>query len=125
MAADEIVPQYGRRAAGFRNQPRAGVELGLSVLRGQLTAEEAARYVLGARGQALTRHQLADAAVRHATARALRESGFAVVHTPGKIKGGPHTSVVWPSADPLTLQQVPWPAETSEKFDSCFNEAGR
>lgn len=118
---NEILTQFGPKAGKFRNQPRIERELGLSVLVGTWTPEEALRFVLPP-GQVPTRGQLNAAVVRLTTAGELRKAGFAVVHTPGRVKPKRHASVVWPQADPLVGPVVPWPAAVSEKFDSCFNE---
>lgn len=57
----------------------------------------------------------------YATALRLREAGFAIVHTPGRIRGGVHATVVWPADDPLNHQEVPWPPGVPALFDECFN----
>jgi hypothetical protein len=116
-----VLAQFGPKPGKFRNQPRPDRELGLSVLMGAWTPEDALRFVLPP-GQAPTRAQLQAAVVRLTKAGKLREAGFAVVHTPGRVKPGKHASVVWPDDDPLAGPEVPWPAEMSEKFDSCFND---
>lgn len=110
------------RAGDFRNQPRERPpEPGLSIFVGHLSAEDATRLRLEATGQEPTARQLRDAAARHATALRLREAGFAVVHTPGRIRGGAHATVVWPADDPLNHQEVPWPPGVPALFDECFN----
>lgn len=75
---DEELIQHGWRGSRYRNQPRIDRELGLSVLRGSISVEEATRYVL--RWERPTEQQLNRARIRRTTARALREVGFAVVH---------------------------------------------
>jgi hypothetical protein len=117
---DTALTQFGRKTELFRNAPRAERELGVSLLIGELTAAEALRYVL--QGNPPNKQQLNQAATRLTSVGKLRTAGFAVVHTPGRVRHGIHVSVVWPGADPLTRQDVPWPGPVSELFDSCFNE---
>src|SRR5699024_9050539 len=62
--------------------------------------------------------------VRYARVGDLREAGFAVVHTPGRVAGGVHCSVVFPSFDPLVEQAIPWPDKVSDEFDRCFEGEG-
>jgi hypothetical protein len=103
----------------FRNKPRMERETAISMLIGeQWTVEDACKYVTG--GRLMSQRKLAGAALRRTTAGKLREAGFAVVHTPGVIKDGPHVSVVWPGDDPLEYQAVPWTDEVSARFDACF-----
>ena len=116
-----VLTQYGVRRAPFRNQPRIGRELGLSVLRGRISLEDAVRYVLK---ESPTEHDLRRARIRRTTVGELRLAGFAVVHTPGRVRGKDaiHCTVAWPETDPIDASQVPWPAMASERFDACFNE---
>lgn len=122
MQDSEVLTQFAWKADRFRDQPRIDREVGLSLLVGRVDVEEAARYVL--LGQPPTRGQLSRAVVRLTTAGRLRKAGFAVIHTPGRVKPGKHATVVWPDDDPLTRPEVPWPADVSEAFNSCFNEGG-
>lgn len=114
--------QQAPRPGKFRNAPRVEREVDVSLLIGRWSVEDATRYVL--MGNSPTRPQLNRAAVRHTVVGRLREAGFAVVHTPGRIKGGPHVSIVWPADEPLAHPEVPWPPEVSEVFDLCFNGRG-
>jgi hypothetical protein len=118
---DSMLTQHASKAGQFRNAPRIDREVGVSVLIGEWSVEDATRYVLT--GNSPTRQQLSRAVVRLTRAGTLREARFAVVHTPGRIKDGPHATVVWPDGDPLSGPQASWPAEVSAQFDSCFNVA--
>jgi hypothetical protein len=117
---EEVLTQYGLIRAPFRNQPRIALELGLSVLRGRISLEDATRYVIQAKP---AERDLMKARIRRTRAGVLREAGFAVVHTPGRrVRASVHCTVAWPDSDPLRTPQVPWPSEISERFGSCFNE---
>lgn len=117
---EEVLTQYGLIRSPFRNQPRIALELGLSVLRGQISLEDATRYVIQAKP---AERDLMKARIRRTRAGVLREAGFAVVHTPGRrVRASAHCTVAWPDSDPLETPQVPWPSEISGRFDSCFNE---
>lgn len=122
ISDDVELTQQAPKAGKFRNAPRVEREVDVSLLIGRWSVEDATRYVL--MGNSPTRPQLNRAAVRHTKVGRLREAGFAVVHTPGRIKGGPHASVVWPANQPLAHPEVPWPSEVSEAFEVCFNRAG-
>jgi hypothetical protein len=117
---DTVLTQFGRKTELFRNAPRLERELGVSLLIGKQTIEDALRYVL--QGNPPTRQQLRQAVTRLTSVGKLRNAGFAVVHTPGRVRQGIHVSVVWPGDDPLNRQDIPWPGSVSEAFDSCFNE---
>lgn len=119
VSDDEVMTQYGQLRSPFRVQPRIERELGVSLLRGPLSLEEAARHVLR---REPTESDLAKSRVRRTTVASLRTAGFAVVHTPGKISDSPHCTIAWPSADPIEKPQVPWPREVSERFEGCFNK---
>jgi len=94
-------------------------EVDVSLLMGNdWTLESASRYVL--MGDDPDSKRLKRVALRWTTAGQLREAGFGVVHTPGKIKGGPHVSVVYPSFRPLDEHTVPWPPGVSNTFVACF-----
>ena len=118
---DEIyLTQQSWDPPAFRNQPRIDRETAVSMLIGdQWTVEEACTYVYG--GRQPSPRKLERAGLRITTAGRLRDAGFAVVHTPGAIKDGPHVSIVWPGDDPLEYQAVPWPDEASALFDACFD----
>lgn len=115
----EVLTQYGKRRSAFRVQPRIERELGISLLRGLLPVQDAARHVLR---REPTESDLNKSRIRGTTAGALRQAGFGVVHTPGRIPGGLHCTVAWPSSDPIANPRVPWPPEVSERFDRCFNK---
>jgi len=118
---ETLLTQFAWRPSSFRIRPRADRgELGLSVLIGRLTVEEAARYVL--MGQPPPARQLASAAVRLTTAGDFRRAGFAVVHTPGRVKPGIHATVVWPNTDPIRCPDGNWNTQVSDLFNMCFNE---
>ena len=122
VSDDVELTQQAPKAGKFRNAPRVQREVNVSLLIGRWSVEDATRYVL--MGIPPTRKQLNRAVVRLTQVGRLREAGFAVIHTPGRIKGGPHVSVVWPADEPLAHPEVPWPPEVSEAFDLCFNEGG-
>lgn len=53
----------------------------------------------------------------------LRDKGFAVVHTPGRVRNPGHVSIVWPADDPLNRQDIPWPQDVVTAFNGCFNDS--
>jgi hypothetical protein len=119
-----ILTQFAWKVGAFRDIPRhERDERGLSVLVGEVSIQDAATYVL--MGEAPTARQLSRAVVRLTSAGDLRAVGFAVVHTPGRIKEGIHASVVWPDDDPVARPDGHWDTELSALFNSCFNEEGR
>ncbi|MCG5219402.1 hypothetical protein [Streptosporangium sp. KLBMP 9127] len=106
----------------FLNEPRYRVEREVSLLTGRLSVEEASRY----RRALITVSDLEGASVRYTTAGNLRVAGLAVVHTPGRVTKGcaaemEHVSVIWPAADPVVRQDIPWPPEVTQSFLRCFN----
>jgi hypothetical protein len=121
--------QFGMDAVGrpvFRSAPRLDLEVELSLLLGQLSVEDAARYVLlrGAPQKELTAAQLEVSHVRYCLAGDLRDVGLAVVHTQSRVKSSvEHVSLVWPDEAPIERQTVPWPPDVSASFERCFNEA--
>jgi hypothetical protein len=117
---DEMILTQQTWNGEYRSGPREDREKDLSMLRGELSLVEACEYV-NVRGP-LTEARVARAGVRYTTAGRLRAKGLAVVHTPGKIKDGPHVSVVWPDDNPLDNQVAPWPPGVSAGFEACFNE---
>jgi hypothetical protein len=117
---ETVLTQFGWSTEAFRKAPRIDRELGVSLLVGEQSSEAALRYVLA--GTAPSKRQLIQASRRLTKAGALRVAGFAVVHTPGRVKGGIHVTVVWPGTEPLNRQDVPWPIAVSELFDTCFND---
>lgn len=115
----EVITQFGKVEPGletFRVQLRTG-ETDMSVLRGALTAEDAALQVYGR--SRLSELDVAASRVRHTVASALRTEGFIVGHTPGKVKPL-HVSVFWPGTD-LGNYVAPWPIKVTEMFEACFN----
>lgn len=106
----------------FLEAPRYDKEREVSLLTGELTAEEVSRY----RRRVITARALEAAAVRYTSAGRLRAEGFAVVHTPGRLLGrcgtaSQHVSIVWPDDDPTNRQDIPWPPTVSKRFVRCFN----
>lgn len=111
--------QHAWKPTGFREQPRVEREVDISLLVGDdWTAESASRYILMGRDPDPKR--LRSVTLRLTTAGRLRAAGFGVVHTPGKVKGGPHVSVVYPGDRPLYEHTTPWPPEAAEQFVACF-----
>jgi hypothetical protein len=94
-------------------------EVDVSLLLGKdWTPESASRYIL--MGQDPDPKKLRKVTLRWTTAGQLRAAGFGVVHTPGRVKGGPHVSAVYPSNHPLHEHTVPWPPGVPEQFVACF-----
>lgn len=117
---DEILTHYGHNGE-FTPAPRESVqEREVSVLRGPYTAHEAARQVRGSR---LSDAERSAASARYAHAGDLRDKGFAVVHTPGRVRNPGHVSIVWPADDPLNRQDIPWPQDVVTAFNGCFNDS--
>jgi len=115
---DEIVTQWAPETGEFRRRPRPEMEVEVSVLRGRLSAISAAERIR------VAEKKRTNSRVRYARVGDLREAGFAVVHTPGRVAGGVHCSVVFPSFDPLVEQAIPWPDKVSDEFDRCFEGEG-
>ena len=88
LSHDEWVTQYGRVSSGFKCHPlsRDRGERELSVLRGVVSVEVAARYVL-------QEDATDDDVVRYAQVSALIERTFEICHTPTN-RNPLHTSVV-------------------------------
>lgn len=119
MPDETVLTQQCWTPPHFRNKPRVELETDISMLIGDhWTVEAACKYVAG--GHQAPPRKLERAGIRRTTAGRIRQAGFAVVHTPGLIKDGPHVSVVWPGDDPLELQVVPWADDVSARFDACF-----
>lgn len=121
MSNDETVTQLSFEIGIFRNEPRVEREVDVSLLRGKLSAGEAMEYVLRERP---TDVQQQNASVRVTTAGRLRDAGFGVIHTPGRIATSGHISVVWPATMDAEHQQAPWPADVVDDFDECFTRNG-
>src|SRR5688572_8934263 len=117
LEGHEELSQYGMRTARgmeFHNALRAGWEEDVSLILGEVSADEAARIVHRPRRAAAIpaeRH-----AVRYTTVGRLRDNGFEVCHTPGK-NTPKHVSVTYGQPG------VQWPKEVSMLFDSCFEDA--
>lgn len=132
---DELpLTQLTFRVPDFRQAPDRPGERDVSLLTDRLTIEDALHYV-NPRSSKDTR-TLRRAAVRYTTAGRLREQGFAVLHTPARVTGGPleavrelsacrepktHVSVVWPNTAPLQRQDIPWTDEVKQRFAECFD----
>lgn len=116
-----MLTHHTKTAGEFLNAPRIDTEREVSLLRGKLTVEEATRYRFRRGGTAAIQAAVDRAGVRHTTAGRLRQAGFAVVRTPGRMVSGPHVSVVWPADDPLRRQDVPWPDSIATRFAECFD----
>ncbi|MBO3086584.1 hypothetical protein [Cellulomonas fengjieae] len=119
LSDDEYVTQLTGRNGQFRNAPRVGVEVDFSVHRGRLSL--AATYTKVTKDSSPLPEELQNSGVRYALTGDLRTAGFTVVHTPGKIIDGTHTSIVWAGED-LGEVVVPWPEKVSETFGSCFDK---
>jgi hypothetical protein len=131
---DMTLTQQTFRVPTFRDAPERPGERDVSLLTGRLTIEDASHYV-NPRSSKEAR-ALRRAGVRYTTAGELREQGFAVLHTPGRVTGGPpktvreapacrepktHVSVVWPNAAPLQRQDIPWTDDVVQRFVGCFH----
>lgn len=108
----EELTQYGREGTSpvFRDAPRSSQETELSMLRGHLSAAEAAIYVRK-RSQADDRDQ-----VRYTTVGRLRDLGFEVTHTPSR-RNPDHVSVRVPEG------RVPWEDAERGAFVKAFDPA--
>jgi len=101
----------------FSRQPRPNdYDSAVSLVRGRHEPDEAFKQSVGKYPDTKNRSVVA----RYTSAREVRGAGLAVVHTPGRISGSLHVSVVHPPEDPLMLQQADWPADTQNRFDNCF-----
>jgi len=119
LSDDEYVTQLTDRDGTFRSAPRVQREVDFSVQRGELTLAETFSNVLGDASPLPEDLQGND--VRYAQVGALREAGFVVIHTRGRVKNGTHVSIVWMGEDGEDVA-VPWPPRVSEALDACFNE---
>ena len=124
IGATEAVTHHTATKGIYCNAPRPEVaaETDVSVIRGDVSTEEAMRQRNRKRTPAP--EDVARGAVRRTTAGELRAAGFAVIHTPGKKRGheNPHVSVIWPDDNPLDLQERNWPADVQDAFAACFTE---
>ncbi len=116
IADEEVVTQHTFKGSGsYRNAPRPGRELSLSVFRGSVSARDATNYVrFGGQVEEWEKRKIR---VRRLDVGKLRAAGLAVVHTPGRRVAYPeHCSVVWPSDDPVNSQVSDWPAEIQAAY---------
>jgi hypothetical protein len=120
IAAYEVVTQHTFKGSGsYRNAPRLGRELSLSVFRGSVSARDATNYVRF--GRQVEEWEKLKIRVRRLDVGKLRAAGLAVVHTPGRRVAYPeHCSVVWPPDDPVNTQVADWPPEIQAAFAACF-----
>lgn len=106
LGPEDVLTQYGRTdPTGFRVRPRSGVEEGISLIAGQLSAEEARRLVVR-KGF----YRPGVDAVRHTTAGDLEDAGFRVRRDPTPVIPD-HVLVEFPGQ---------WDDEVTERFDACF-----
>lgn len=98
--------QYGRTdSTGFRVRPRAGVEQGISLIAGRLSAAEA-RHLVVRRGF----YRPGVDTARYTTVQHLLDGGFAVRRDP--------TPAI---ADHVLVEyQDEWDDEVAQRFDDCF-----
>ncbi len=116
IADEEVVTQHTFKSSGsYRNAPRPGRELSLSVFRDRVSARDATNYVrFGGQVEEWEKRKIR---VRRLDVGKLRAAGLAVVHTPGRRVAYPeHCSVVWPSDDPVNSQVSDWPAEIQAAY---------
>lgn len=118
---DEVLTQHTWRDGDFIDAPRE-TEKELSLLRGDVSVADACAY--RSRLSKIPASKIAKAGRRQTTAGKIRAAGLAVVHTPGRVEGGPHVSVIWPPDDPIERQVTPWPGDVPKAFAACFNEGG-
>lgn len=107
LQAEEILTQFGG-ADGFRTRPRPSDQRGLSLLKGQLSVEEAAFYVRVRSG----RRPVFGDRVRYTTAGELRSKGFRVFGNPSRANPN-HVRVETPGV---------WDHHRAEKFNKCFEK---
>jgi hypothetical protein len=119
IKGSELVTLHTFKRGRYKDAPRLGRELSVSVFRGEVSAKDATGYVRFNRPP-LTEKDKAKIAVRRLSVGKLREAGLVVVHTPGSVEYPEHVSVVWPPRDPVDYQDADWPAEIRAGFTSCF-----
>lgn len=117
VAAEELVTQH-TFTGSYRDMPRLGRELSLSVFRGRVSARDATNYIKF--GKMVEEWEKRRIRVRRLGVGKLRAAGLAIVHTPGRVAYPEHCSVVWPASDPLNMQIADWPAEVQAAFAACF-----
>ncbi len=114
----ETVTQWAVDPPPYTVAPRdRDLDSAISVVRGDMEPAEAYTESTGnapphAGGALLGR--------RTSTVKRLRDAGFGVVHTPGRLPGSMHASVVYPADDPVHTQVHNWPVDVQKKFDICF-----
>src|SRR6266581_4354853 len=120
IADEEVVTQHTFKSSGsYRNAPRPGRELSLSVFRDRVSARDATNYVRF--GGQVEEWEKRKVRVRRLDVGRLQAAGLAVVHTPGRRVAYPeHCSVVWPPDDPVNTQVADWPPEIQAAFTACF-----
>lgn len=105
----------------FHNAPRWPdiEEDEVSAIRGAVTKAAACRR----RNQPAHPAEVAKVRIRYAVAGDLRDAGFAVIHTCGRLgHGHGHVSVIWPATNPLEEREAVWPAHVQAAFAACFTE---
>jgi len=109
LSNSETLTQYGHSDSRppFRNRPREWTEDEISLIRGPLGKEEAARAVRDRRWEVSAKDQ-----VRQTTAGRLRMAGFSVTST-GTPRNPGHVSVR------IDLEKV-WDDDACARFDECF-----
>ena len=116
---EEVLTQHAKVAGEYITARRTSpAEDELSLMRGELTVEQACRQRAGTR--AVVQDDIDMAGVRYARAGDLRAAGLAVIHTCGlKGEGYGHVSVAWPASEPLDVQDPDWPPKVQRDFNAC------
>jgi len=119
---DEVLTHHTKQRGQYNDAPRPEMtEVELSLTRGRVDKAEACKRRNG--NKPVPPQDVERAGVRYTTAGALREAGFAVIHTCGrKGEGHPHVSAVWPDAKPLDEPDPAWPVSMQRTFAACFTE---
>jgi len=117
---DEYVTQLTERDGTFRRAPRVAREVDFSVTRG--TVGVAAALAAVVKDREPLPEEIQKNRVRHARVGDLRDAGFEVIHTPGRVRNGPHVSIVW-MGDDGSEATAPWTNEVSASLEACFNDA--
>ena len=130
LPPDECTPaelpltQTNNPGEGFPTAPKLmSGEVDLSLLRGRLSLRDAvtARFHNSSQHRLAALEKLDEYAVRYTTAGALRTAGFVVVHTPGPVLNGLHTSVVLGYDQEARMAvPLPWSDELGLALDACF-----
>lgn len=111
--------KYLSAPRGERGHLPAEVDVSLLQRDDQITLADMLTYV--GRGRVIRPKEFETASFRVVDARTLRDAGFAVVHTPGRVAWPSHVFVVWPHDDPLERPQTPWPRDVADNFAACFD----